>query len=133
MSHDSRPSPGADADEGLERLLASVRPEVPPDAAERVLAGLDPTRVAAALWWGEVERAARGALWLSALGALLGLVVLAAALLHGSGAHLHPNRDPQAEPHPLGSGQPPLLLAESSAAVREARRLADPFSREERR
>lgn len=113
----------------LDQLLARVAPEPDDDAADRVLAGLRPELVAGALAAGELERAARGALWPSGLLALAGLLTLggwAVVQAHQPGAHLAGHLQHVQRHHAGPDDDHLLVLAEAS--VRDARRLALPFA-----
>ena len=106
----------------VERLFRNLCPRAPTDAADRILRGLDPDRVAARLYWAETECFARTVLALSAVLALVGVALLVA---HLRGPGLAPVT-PEPEPHPAAtSAHPALPLAGSR--VREARRLVVPF------
>lgn len=116
----------------MDRLLARVAPEPDDGAADRVLAGLGPERVAAALAAGELERAARRALWPSALLALAGLLTLggwAVVQAHRPGGHLAGHLEQLRQLHAPGHApDDDHLLVLAGASVRDARRLALPFA-----
>lgn len=106
------------------KRLFSCAPE---DAAERVLAGLDPAKVDCALYWGEVQRVARCAVLWSALGALLGVGALVASFVHGGGPafkwSIH--HAPGAHGHSSSGEGDAFAFVPGD----ERRRLADPFLR----
>ena len=109
-------------EDALEKLLARVAPEVPSDAAERVLARLDASTVAKRLNQGETERVARRAARWSALGLVLGLLAVGYSLHRTQGTHLavHLHGNLSGAPCPQDAG--PLAMG-----VRDERLLADPF------
>jgi hypothetical protein len=112
----------------LDRLLARVAPEPDDGAADRVLAGLRTELVAGALAAGELERAARRALWPSGLLALAGVLTLggwAVVQAHRPGGHLAGHLHHAKQLH-APSEDHTLVLA--GASVRDARRLALPFA-----
>lgn len=130
----------------LDDLLARAAPDVPPDAAERVLARLDPVAVARQLAEGELEAAVRPALRASlALFLASALVVLAALArelhgAHGHGPHGQGGRhDLTIQVHHGEHGEhgelPPATddaLVLAGRALRDARRFAAPVPLEEK-
>jgi hypothetical protein len=109
----------SEADE-LDDFLRGVSPDIPADAADRVLGKLGPDTVHRCLFWAELDCTARLALVLSTLLALVGLA-LVVRTCHRAPAHAIHREGP--EP----------VFAEASGALREARRLAHPFTVEEKK